>query len=269
MIVSKFKIEHAEQQFWPRGIKQDGQCLKGGIYCQVRLPNGALMHLINLHLQATYGFDPATVQRDTICVRQHQFGVLKQWIIDIFGRFSITSRDMFILCGDFNTEAFLMNPETKKWIQSVEFEDETENPEDLERVRQSEHLYSFLLNYMRYNNRTFELDNVYHRHHAEFPVTFGDSKLDENGHKVPVETYLTDECEYLDEMCLDYIFQITPCQPDAADCSRPKRQPEPQQPRIQIIEGSARVEKFEHRIEDTPITHLSDHYGLSIRLRLS
>lgn len=260
MIISKFQIIHGEQQIWPRGIKQDGQCLKGGVYSQLKLPNGAVLHLVNVHVQATYGFDESETKMDTVHMRQEQFRVLKNWVIGIFDRVEIANEDLFILCGDFNTDALCMNPEIKQWLESIEFEDETGDPADLERVRQSKNLHSFFINYMQYNNLSFTIEDVFYRHHKTFPITFAATKIDKNGKRVPVEQYLTDEVEFLDEMTLDYIFQLIP---------HKQTRPTPPQSKLEIIDNSAKIEKFEHKIKGTPLTHLSDHFGLSIRLQLN
>jgi endonuclease/exonuclease/phosphatase family metal-dependent hydrolase len=210
MIVSKHKILYAEQRQWTFGIKQDAVCNKGGIYCQLELPGKKTMHLINVHVQATYSFDPDEKQTDTVIVRQQQFSELKCWMKDLFRRFKITRDQIFMLCGDFNMNANHMTKSIQSYFKSVEVEDETRKIDQLTNLRNSSSLYSFFMNFMGYDNDLFSLIDVYKTHHNQFPITFGSVEYDEDNNPVQQETYLTDEKEFFVTETLDYIFLVKP-----------------------------------------------------------
>lgn len=272
MIVSKFPIKYAEQVQWPTGIKQDAACSKGGIYCMVELPNGKTLHLIDIHVQATYKFDPDAIQAMTVVVRQQQFNILKQWILTIFSKFHVKRQDMFVMCGDFNMDALYMNKPIKEYIKSVSVEGVKEGSADLIKLRESENLYSFFINFMMMNNDKFELENVYYNQHNEFPITYGELNLDSKNNRVQEETYLTDEEEFFNLEALDYIFVIKPTakySKSIKDTSgKNPRVYNQKESRIKMVPKSSKIEKFKHKIEGTPVTQLSDHFGISCRIQI-
>ncbi len=47
-------------------------------------------------------------------------------------------------------------------------------------------------------------------YYGESPPTYGESKIGENGEKIPVETILTHKEDFCCNYCLDYFLQIIP-----------------------------------------------------------
>jgi endonuclease/exonuclease/phosphatase family metal-dependent hydrolase len=272
MIVSKFRIVHAEQRQWPRGIKADGVLTKGGVYCQVDVPGNPLLHLVNIHVQATYQFDSEEIQAMTVVARQRQFEVLKFWLLDIFKRFEIKKNELFLMCGDFNMDALHINQSIREYFKSICFEGETEDSNELQKLRNSENLFSFFMNYMGYKNDTFQLENVYYKHHQEYPITFGEKVYDSYNNRIQEETVLTDKEEYFFTEALDYIFQIRPTN---SFSSTIKDKTGIYLNRLimldggmQVVDKSSKVQKFKQKIKGTPITQLSDHFGISCDIKI-
>jgi len=117
--------------------------------------------------------------------------------------------------------------------------------------------YETLLNIVSCEKKFIIMDLLRNNYNGRSPPTYGESLEDENGKMRPTETILTAEEDLNSNHCLDYFLQIIPNTKNISNTENS---------RIFVDEKSITVEKF--FIEGRKFTQLSDHYGISGKLKV-
>lgn len=239
VILSKFPIIDAEEFVFPKSLKVDGFSQKGAIFAKINI-NGKIMNVIDLHTQATYMFDTEELQVACTLQRISQFVELKKFIHKLLEEKRINPDELFLLAGDFNTDANNSELNFEKLYALMLYDEK-----DLNKKTQNE--FDFFLNIMGYKSN-FMLKNLYLTHNDAHPVTFGRYTVDSEGKKIPIETILTDERETTCSMALDYIFEVIPLgRKGKTD--------------LAVKHKSSKIEEF--LVKEQKFTQLSDHVGIS------
>lgn len=191
--MSKFPILYSQFSSFGLGVFSDSSSDKGYIYCKIDV-DGNILHLFNLHLQASYLTpDKSSYFRElSLAARRHQIKVLKKEIKRHLEA-HYKEKDLILLAGDFNINAHdekacLSKSSLFKAFISEEFQEYEEFIALMEgKVDQDMILET------EYKLRDLVFDNYgYH------PTTYGEEAL----------MVLTHKDEYGIPQRLDYIFQI-------------------------------------------------------------
>lgn len=100
-----------------------------------------------------------------------------------------------------------------------------------------------------HQNRLFTIHNVYFDHHKKYEITHGDF-VEYHGTKVPVEQVITDRFDWCLEFSLDHIWEIK-----MKDSSS----------KFRVVDKSSKIERF--MVKGKPYLFISDHYGVSVKVR--
>ena len=212
MIVSKNPIIYSEYFHWDKAIFQDGNVQKGGLYCQIELSPGNILHVVDIHIQAIYFFHSLEQNVDCMFMRHRQLMQLKEWIFGLFEKFGIVDGDMFLLCGDFNCEAEKDDLISRTFFQELAKSPMVKSlkPESIKQLVSSKNMFDYLNNFMNVENPYFNVLDLVFEDFKRHPISFGEILYDEEGNKVPGDAILTDFVEFFAEQRLDYIFQLRP-----------------------------------------------------------
>ena len=104
------------------GVLSDASSDKGFIYCKINV-NGAILHLFNTHLQASYNNSSSSEEKEVaILTRLSQVKMLRKRIIEILNK-NHEKEDLVLLVGDLNVNARL-----ESFVLSESTVLEVENP---------------------------------------------------------------------------------------------------------------------------------------------
>lgn len=241
VILSRYPIVDAEELVFPKSLKVDGYSQKGALFTKIDMGEGKILNVIDIHTQASYPFDVKEIQTGCLVNRVSQFVELRKFIDRLLESGRVDPNELFMLVGDFNTDALNRDFDWDEFYSHFEFDEKIFQKE-------AETEFDMLLNVLSYK-AGFRLKNVYYSHNEEHPVTFGRFTIDENGTKRPTEVALTDERELTSGMSLDYILEIIPNKRKGKTT------------KLYVKEKSAKTEEF--LIKHEKLTQLSDHIGLS------
>ena len=87
------------------GVFSDSSADKGYIYCKIDY-KGRILHLFNLHLQASYlTSDQSSYHKElSLAARSHQVKILKKEVTALLEK-HCEEKDLVLLIGDFNINA--------------------------------------------------------------------------------------------------------------------------------------------------------------------
>jgi len=109
-------------------------------------------------------------------------------------------------------------------------------------------------------NDTDTFEDLLYKTYGEHPITYADTYMEDNKDMKPLETVLTHTDDLCSNQSLDYVFQYSMKKQNDQN----QVPPEKTKRRLNVMDGSAKVEKF--FVEDCKFTQLSDHYGVMVSL---
>ncbi|KAL0582922.1 hypothetical protein ABG067_007125 [Albugo candida] len=239
LIISRFPIIERDRITFERGLGADGVCAKGVLYAKIQLSSrtSEFMHVFTTHTQAGESLDTWTV-------RQHQ---LMQLISFVKSRVDKDRSKPVLLTGDFNLDArHNVTHQGKYDVESV-LCSESEVYKQLVHNLSTALDHRDVLDLMKNYNTKSKSESCVH------PITNG------HGHGRLFHS-LNVKDRYVDGKCIDYMFFC------------PSKDPT-QIANLEIVTSKTQIDFC--GIGDTlclnqavPITHISDHYGLSAEFRL-
>lgn len=255
LTVSRFKILKQDFKHFEYFAGVDRLAQKGVLYSKIQLSDERVMHLFNLHTQASYTQFFEEKSREEYTARMNQIVVVRNMVEHFVKKNSNLSygahlfKDLIILAGDFNVNSHegsipsslfedLHDKRALDWLESVEEGERTQ--------------YNFMTHVLGGYGEDKVIDFLKQGSEDGHPVTYGDCTnetiFDEKGNAVdmvfhPKEIIMTKKSHFNSQMCLDYIFQILPEGVEKAK-----------------INGECKVEEF--FVQGGPVTQLSDHYGV-------
>jgi len=250
LVLSRFPIVASEFKPYPYGIFSDSLSQKGILYVKVQVKDETL-HLFQTHTQASY---IGSNKRLSIVTRGDQMNVIRNFMQECLSNYGWKENDMCLLVGDLNVDA--RNP----FI-------ETEKVQKYPMFKQYPHLgekevfneYQAMMCVLS-DNHNDSLEDLLLKTYGDHPITYGDTYIDDNKEIKPLETVLTLRDDLCTNQSLDYIFLYTPRMPT----NQVKPDTQATSKKLNILEGSAKVEKF--FLEDFEFTQISDHYGVMVSL---
>nr|CCA16666.1 conserved hypothetical protein [Albugo laibachii Nc14] len=240
LIISRFPIIERDRITFERGLGADGVCAKGVLYAKIQLTTRAsdYIHVFTTHTQAGESLDSWTV-------RQHQ---LMQLMSFVKRKADQDRSNPILLTGDFNLDArhnvTHQEKNEEKSVLCTESEVYKQLIHDLSTALDHRDVLDLMKNY----NTKSKSEKCVH------PITNG------NGHGQLLHS-LSVKDRYTDGKCIDYMFF----------CPSKNQN---QNQNLEIVKSKTRIDFC--GIHDTtspnqtmPITHISDHYGLSVEFRLN
>lgn len=183
----------------------DSLCAKGVLYSKIKVPGGAIVHVFNTHLQATYHNE---YKPDNKNDHSNFMARLKQIVelrTAIEGHLAQHSRlykdgpenfkDIIFVAGDFNVNSKGKHLPKKNFSELEWVSNSTEG--DFSE-------YDFLIATLSRKGKDKIIDLAYESY-GYHPTTFGDVVV-EGDTKKPRDISLTNAPEHMSEQCLDYIF---------------------------------------------------------------
>jgi len=249
LVLSRFPIVASKFKPYPYGIFSDSLSQKGVLYVKVQVKDETL-HLFQTHTQASY---IGSNKRLSIVTRGDQMNVIRTFMQECLSNYGWKENDMCLLVGDLNVDS--RNP----FI-------ETEKVQKYPMFKQYPHLgekeifneYQAMMCVLS-DNHNDSLEDLLLKTYGDHPITYGDTYIDDNKEIKPLETKLTLSDDLCSNQSLDYIFLYTP-----RPTNQVKPDTQPTKKKLNILEGSAKVEKF--FLEDFEFTQISDHYGVMVSL---
>lgn len=271
LILSRFPILVSEFKPYPYGIFSDSLSQKGVLYNKIQIRD-EMLHIFGTHTQASYFGEN---QRYPILTRSDQFTTFRQFIESTLKKHGYRHGEVILLMGDFNVDSRKPYIETNKIKHYPGFKDyphlgrtEMFNEYDAMMCYLSDNFRDGLVDLIYTPNDQDYSDGEHPNQEAqqkEHPITYADSIMNENGDLVPKETVLTHKDDLCSNQSLDYIFHLNPkALLKKLGCSE-KGEGANREGKLQIVKGSAKVEPF--MIGSKTFTQLSDHYGISVRLK--
>jgi hypothetical protein len=255
-VLSRFPILASEFKPYPYGIFSDALSQKGVLYTKIQVKD-EILHLFSTHTQASYFGEN---QRFPILTRADQFTMLRQFIATMLPKNNYKDGELVLIVGDFNVDSRHPFIETDKIPQYPGFKDYPH----LGSEKQFNE-YDAMTCFLSDNNKDV-LEDLLLGRYREHPITYADSQADDDSEDLkPLETVLTHKDDLCSNQSLDYIFRLHP-----KSLVKNKRGDIEEggllskQGKLQIIDGSAKVEKF--FVDNCDFTQLSDHYGTSVTL---
>lgn len=233
LILSRFKIEKIEFFEYSYGISIDACVQKGLIYVKIRLNKGNL-HIFNTHLQATDYIKCEKTITTSYLTRKTQIEELAYYINKCleknYSKENYLQGDRILLCGDINVDSSYGE---MSWLYGNHSKE-----------------YNFFINEL--NLYKFKAIDLYYSHKGEHQKTFGgnDRTL---YHPMEVDTYYS--FDYMIEIFFSHFDDITK-----------------KEEKYVFDYSSISIEKFKlnkEKQKERVYTQLSDHYGLTINLKLN
>lgn len=251
LILSRFPIIETKAISYDYGVMSDSLSMKGALYAKIKIKDNFLC-LFSTHLQASYFDAGDKLWNFTISTRVQQTESLINFIYDTICTLNQSERDKckFILCGDFNIDAY-----------------NNEDMIDKYKLPKNEiNEYEVFMNKLSMLGKVVDImKNKYKKH----PFTFGVNE-DE------FDKVLTGKEDFNSHQALDYIFEIIPDyslpiyeQINLSDHSTTAEadallSDNAQTKQIEVLYETANVEHF--LVKDRPYQQLSDHFGVSVSL---
>ncbi len=247
LLISRFPIIENKYINYDYGVMSDGLSQKGAIYAKIQIKDYYLC-LFFTHLQASYYDSGNSLWNFTIETRTKQTEDLINFIYDTI--YNLDKNDLgkciFIVCGDFNIDAYdYKNAREKYNLPKVKFTEYEIFKKKLEKLGKCIDL----------------VENKFHTH----PFTFGVNDAEH-------DQVLTGKEDYNSFQALDYIWEIIPDfnldiykqglisfnKNYSHDDKNYKNQ------KIKVLYDTCQVEKF--LVKNRPYQQLSDHFGVSVEL---
>ena len=275
VILSRFPIVYSAEHTYSRYANDDSMSKKGILYAKVKIGDCHL-HVFNTHMQANYFHSSFYTYVKSIQYKTYQVKELVEFID--YHTQNLGPGDEIVVLGDFNISSRDANSYKREKIRRLseiypEFAYMLEDEFDF--LKEYEIMMLILA-----NNGKFRVHNL--KQHIQEdgvdPVTFADIGLDEEGKEAPVDVHLTHKSDLMSAQSIDYIFKferIDGATVDEEAQRASKKQMTKKDPvddltkageRLEIDPSTMKVEKFE--IQGKIFTHLSDHYGLSVGVRM-
>lgn len=244
LILSRFPIELFAFHEFSYGVEIDSVVRKGVIYSKLKISD-QILHLFCTHVQSSYFNISQNLFLACYESRCSQLNQINEFIKAVIDKTNFNENDKIILLGDFNVDALgfkYKRPDRELDYNLVKKE------------------YNELIE--RLNQNGLETIDLYKTHKGYSPITYADIDPD----TLTTETVLTLVDDIEAQMSLDYIFEV-------------KYNGQYNENSVLKIDyDSLKIEDF--RISSNPmLTHiekntrpynqLSDHYGLSIELKLN
>ncbi|PVU96435.1 hypothetical protein BB561_001167 [Smittium simulii] len=221
MILSKHKIVYSEFSQYERGVQSDALSLKGVLYARINLSptKPKFINVYTTHTQASYGDVPLT--HPSVKKRLSQISQLRTFIDKTILAYGNPGEPLFLV-GDMNVDSRTHKSEHKTPNQepaSINHETEQDGTSSSleyeammgilrgDGIKDPSH-FGIFKKYDSPEKIPF-IDSLYN-HLGYHPITSGNTKLDENGNLVPMETVLTSKNDNMAMKSLDYIFVVTP-----------------------------------------------------------
>ena len=185
LLISRFPIIDNKYITYDYGVMSDGMSQKGAIYAKIKIKDYYLC-LFSTHLQASYYDSGNSLWNFTIETRTKQTEDLINFIYDTI--YNLDKNDLskciFIVCGDFNIDAYdYKNAKEKYNLPKVKFTEYEIFKKKLEKLGKCIDL----------------IENKFHTH----PFTFGVNDAEH-------DQVLTGKEDYNSFQALDYIWEIIP-----------------------------------------------------------
>jgi endonuclease/exonuclease/phosphatase family metal-dependent hydrolase len=185
LLISRFPIIDNKYITYDYGVMSDGMSQKGAIYAKIKIKDYYLC-LFSTHLQASYYDSGNSLWNFTIETRTKQTEDLINFIYDTI--YNLDKNDLskciFIVCGDFNIDAYdYKNAREKYNLPKVKFTEYEIFKKKLEKLGKCIDL----------------IENKFHTH----PFTFGVNDAEH-------DQVLTGKEDYNSFQALDYIWEIIP-----------------------------------------------------------
>ena len=244
LILSRFPIDIYAFHEFSYGVEIDSIVRKGVIYSKIKIAD-QFLHLFCTHVQSSYFNISQNLFLACYESRCSQLKQINEFIKTVIDKTNFKENDKIILLGDFNVDALgfkYKRPDRELDYNLVK----KEYNELIERLNQNE----------------LTTIDLFKTHKGYSPITYADIDPD----TLTTETVLTLVDDIEAQMSLDYIFEVK-YKSDYNEDSI-----------LQIDYNSIKIEDF--RISNNPIlshiekntrpyTQLSDHYGLSIELKVN
>lgn len=104
LILSRFPIKKYSSYNFTHGVLSDSIASKGALYAQIEVGN-SLIHIFNVHTQASYSNDIPDLFIASFKTRMDQIDQLSKFIRDILLTEYNEKTDLTVLCGDLNVNA--------------------------------------------------------------------------------------------------------------------------------------------------------------------
>jgi endonuclease/exonuclease/phosphatase family metal-dependent hydrolase len=277
VVLSRFPIITSALTTYPRGKDSDWLASKGAIYVRLQLEGDNVLHLFTTHTQASYSL-VVPIMDASAQIRLKQFYQLRRFIDKCLETAKPTER--VVLCGDFNVDgrhpdkalADLPGNSSDEYLAVVDIlSGKGVDAKYVEGTKKTQGEFEYVSDAMYKVT-----DVVYEAYGQRHPVTFADVKtkedeekevlpglgeplVGEDGKMTPRETVLTDPQLLCTRERLDYIMVLEPLrQGETAPDETTK---------VDVVLEQSHVEPF--FVPDTPFGQLSDHYGMSTKLKLT
>ena len=183
LLISRFPIIDNKYITYDYGVMSDGMSQKGAIYAKIKIKDYYLC-LFSTHLQASYYDSGNSLWNFTIETRTKQTEDLINFIYDTIYNLDKSEKCIFIVCGDFNIDAYdYKNAREKYNLPKVKFTEYEIFKKKLEKLGKCIDL----------------IENKFHTH----PFTFGVNDAEH-------DQVLTGKEDYNSFQALDYIWEIIP-----------------------------------------------------------
>ena len=254
--LSRYPIVDSEFGHYPYSILADSAAYKGVLYTKINV-NDNFLHVFTTHTQATHGnkFDP-----ETFITRGDQLLSFRQFLDKMMAKY-YTKGDVVILCGDFNVNArqpnFSLSGIEEDYVPLKLYPSLAQDGYCNE--------YENMKAILSRNNEDQITDLVYESL-GFFPPTFGVSRIGKDGREEPDEVILTHAVDYCTNLCLDYIFQLTPKFGRKKEFELSDSKTLKKSSILRVKPKSSRVEPF--YVKHPKVTQLSDHLGLATTIEI-
>ena len=250
LILSRLPIVKSRFRAYPYSILADGAAMKGVLYAKIAVGSHHI-HVFTTHTQATHG---GKYDLETYVARGDQLLAFRKFLDEVLEKEFIEG-DVAMLCGDFNVDA--RNPYFNAKELKIDY-----RPLELYQLPLRKgycNEYQSMLAILSKNHEDKIVDVVFESL-GIFPPTYGVSRIGPDGTEEPDEVVLTHAVDYCTNLCLDYIFQITPKEMKSIDFLPPEVQLAKKSSLLRVKEKASRVEQF--YVQHPQVTQLSDHFGL-------